>query len=319
MSVLIPTQLLALVSEHSTRPIPPGVCSLCEEIVARHGSAVQAILFYGSCLRRNDESEGIVDLYVLLDRYRSGYRNLALALANKALPPNVFYLELPSGEGLVRAKYAVLSLGDFKLGTSRRWFHSYLWARFAQPAVLAYGVNDRIAADVWHALAQAILTFIGRVLPRISEQFTARDLWQQGLTLSYRTELRSERLEKLIHLYEAWEEYYERATRAAVGALPFRVEAIPGTVPSRYDAAISASTRSLSRLAWAVRSLQGKVLSVLRLVKGLFTFQGGPDYIAWKIERHSGIKVELTARQRRVPLLALWQVVWRLYRSGAFR
>jgi hypothetical protein len=319
VSVLIPTQLLGLISEQSTRPIPPGVRCLCEEIRGRHGSAVQAILFYGSCLRRNDDSEGIVDLYVLLDHYRSGYGNLALALANKALPPNVFYLELPSGGGLVRAKYAVLSLGDFKLGTSRRWFHSYLWARFAQPAVLAYVADDRTAADVRHALAQAVLTFTGRVLPRISERFTARDLWQQGLTLSYRTELRSERLDKLIHLYEAWEDYYERATGAAVGALPFRVGVVPGTAPPLYEAGISASTRSLSRFTWAIRSLQGKVLSVLRLAKGLFTFQGGPEYIAWKIERHSGIKVELTARQRRYPLLALWQVVWRLYRSGAFR
>ena len=319
MSVSIPTQLLALISEQSTRPIPPGVRSLCEEIRARHGSAVQAILFYGSCLRRNDDSEGIVDLYVLLDRYRSGYRNLTLALANKALPPNVFYLELPLAGGLVRAKYAVLSLRDFERGTSQRWFHSYLWGRFAQPAVLAYALSDRIADRVRQALAQAVLTFMSRVLPRISEHFTPRDLWQQGLALSYRTELRSERVDKLTHLYEAWEEYYERATRAAVGAVPFPVQAVPGTVPPRYHAAIPASARSLSRLGWAVRSLQGKVLSALRLAKGLFTFQGGPEYVAWKIERHSGIKVELTTRQRRYPLLALWRVVWRLYRSGAFR
>jgi predicted nucleotidyltransferase len=319
LSVSIPTQLLGLISEQSTRPIPPGVRSLCEEIRARYGIAVQAILFYGSCLRRNDESEGIVDLYVLLDRYRSGYRNLALALANKALPPNVFYLELPSGGGLVRAKYAVLSLRDFERGTSRHWFHSYLWGRFAQPAVLAYALNDRVADDVRHALAQAVLTFMSRVLPRISEPFVARDLWQQGLTLSYRAELRSERVDKLTHLYEAWQDYYEGATRAALGAVPFPVEVLPGTMPPRYRAAIPASARSLSRLAWAIRSVQGKVLSVLRLAKGLFTFQGGPEYIAWKIERHSGIRVELTARQRRYPLLALWQVVWRLYRSGAFR
>lgn len=319
MSVSIPTQLLGLISEQSTRPIPPGVRSLCEEIRARHGSAVQAILFYGSCLRRNDETEGIVDLYVLLDCYRSGYRNLALALANKALPPNVFYLEHPSGGGLVRAKYAVLSLRDFERGTSRRWFHSYLWGRFAQPVVLAYALNERIADDVRQALAQAVLTFISRVLPRISEHFAARDIWQQGLTLSYRAELRSERADKLIHLYESWEDYYEGATRAALGAMAFPVQAVPGMVPPRYHASIPASVRSLSRLAWAIRSVQGKVLSVLRLAKGLFTFQGGPEYIVWKIERHSGIKVELTARQRRYPLLALWQVVWRLYRSGAFR
>jgi hypothetical protein len=60
-------------------------------------------------------------------------------------------------------------------------------------------------------------------------------------------------------------------------------------------------------------------VSVLRLVKGLFTFQGGPDYILWKIQRHSGVAVELSPRARRFPLLAAWGIAWRLYRRRAFR
>jgi hypothetical protein len=314
-----PPQLLTLISQQSQRPAPPGVRRLCDELLSRYGSAVEAVLFYGSCLRRNDETEGIVDLYVLVDSYRSAYPGLALALGNTLLPPNVFYLELPWGEGLVRAKYAVLSLADFQRGTSQRWFHSYLWGRFAQPATLVYARNPEISQEVQKALAQAVVTFISRVLPNLPECFTAREVWQLGLSLSYRAELRAERVEKLVHLFEVWRAYYEQVTCAAIPALSFPVELVSEAEPFLYQASIPAPSRSLGRLWWVLRSLQGKLLSVLRLFKGLFTFQGGPEYVLWKIERHSGIKVELTARQRRHPLLAVGWVVWRLYRSGAFR
>jgi hypothetical protein len=315
----IPPQLLTFISQQSARPAPPGVQPLCNEILSRYGSAVQAVLFYGSCLRRNDETEGIVDLYVLVDNYRSAYPGWTLALGNTLLPPNVFYLELPWREGLVRAKYAVLSLADFQRGTSRGWFHSYLWGRFAQPAALVYSRDLRITREVQQALARAVVTFISRVLPSLPESFTAREVWQDGLSLSYRAELRAERVEKLVHLFEFWRDYYEQVTCAAMPAVSFPVELVSETEPLLYRASIPARGRTLSRLSWALRSLQGKILSVLRLIKGLFTFQGGPEYVLWKIERHSGIKVDFPRRERRYPLLALGRVVWRLYRSGAFR
>ena len=47
-------------------------------------------------------------------------------------------------------------------------------------------------------------------------------------------------------------------------------------------------------MAWRFRRLVGKVLSILRLAKGVFTFDGGVDYILWKIERHSGVKATAT-------------------------
>ncbi len=65
--------------------------------------------------------------------------------------------------------------------------------------------------------------------------------------------------------------------------------------------------------------LLGKALTVLRLMKGVFTFDGAVDYAAWKIERHSGITPKLSPWQRRHPILASPALLWRLYRQGAFR
>ena len=86
-----------------------------------------------------------------------------------------------------------------------------------------------------------------------------------------------------------------------------------------YVSDIGPTRRWLARVAWSLRKLQGRLLHVLRLMKGLFTFSGGVDYILWKLERHSGVKVEVSDRVRKHPLIFGWGLVWRLYRRGAFR
>ncbi len=86
-----------------------------------------------------------------------------------------------------------------------------------------------------------------------------------------------------------------------------------------YRQRVSAGKRLANRCAWKLRSWQGKLLSVLRLLKATLTFEGGVDYILWKIERHSGVTVEVEPRLKRRPLLAMWVLSWRLYRKGGFR
>ncbi len=300
------------------RPASPAIYALSERLLAIYGDAIEAILFYGSCLRTGEDRGGLVDLYVLVDRYRDIEKRYLLAALNKLLPPNVFYIEVPFEDRVVRAKYAVLSLNDFTIGASR-WFHSYIWGRFAQPVGLIYARNDQVVKNVQSSLGQAVMSFISRVLPCLPDEFTARDLWQQGWTLSYRAELRAERPEKLVLLYEAAQPYYEHLTRMALSRLSFSIENQKNTNPCRYTASISDRTRRRSRLDWIIRSWQGKILSVLRLLKGLLTFRGGIEYIIWKIERHSGVRVEVDSRLKRYPLLGTCVILWKLYRRGAYR
>ncbi len=77
--------------------------------------------------------------------------------------------------------------------------------------------------------------------------------------------------------------------------------------------------RRLAVMSWWGVIALGKLLSVGRLVKGALTFDDALDYILWKIERHSGVRVEASERQHRYPLIFAWPLVWRLYRRGAFR
>jgi hypothetical protein len=315
----IPAQLINVINRSADRSASPALQVLIDEILRRHGEAAQGILFYGSCLRSGDDLDGLVDLYLLVDDYRSAFTSRWQALLNALLPPNVYYLERELEGHVVRTKYAVLSLADFQKGTSMRWFHSYLWGRFCQPTALLYARNQAVAEFVARCFACSVLTFVKRVLPRTAREFTAQQLWSLGLSLSYGAELRSEKPEKRARLYDAAPQYYEQITRLALDAIgePVEVDDSSGTL--RYRRHISAGKRLASRCAWKLRSWQGKLLSIMRLLKATLTFEGGVDYILWKIERHSGVTVEVEPRLKRRPLLAMWVLSWRLYRKGGFR
>lgn len=318
MSMRTEDDLHHLIRRKAAEPAAAVVRLLSETVRKRHGDAVQAVLFYGSCRRSGDDRGGMVDLYAIVDRYRAAYGSRGLSVLNWLLPPNVFYLEV-EGEGrVVRCKYAVLSMEDFERGASGRWFHSYIWGRFAQPTAMPYARSAEAAQRVQAALARAVATFLSRTIPCMEGAFSARELWLKGLSLSYRAELRAERPAKLAGLYHADPDYYDRATAAALPLLPFGVERT-GEDPARYEARCSRLRRVACRAAWSVRSVQGKLLHLLRLLKGAFTFAGGLDYLLWKIERHTGVTVEVPERLKAHPILALCVLSWKLYRRGGFR
>jgi hypothetical protein len=310
-------QLKTIVQKWNMRTASAEVTALAEAARLRH-DGVAAVLFYGSCLRINRTDEGIADLYLLVDDYHQAFASRLQALMNRLLPPNVFYLEVPYEGKTVRAKYAVLTLNDFGKG-AHRWFHSYIWGRFAQPSGLIYSRNGEVTARIQEALAGAVRTFVRRALPQAPEVFTISELWIAGLSLSYRCELRSEKQATMARLFDVAPEYYEAVTHEALKDNGLPVEALPGDGPTRYRLRISPWERKLNSLVWRLRQIQGKGLSVLRLLKALLTFENGLDYILWKIERHSGVRVESSPALKRFPLLAICVKFWRLFRKGAFR
>ena len=292
---------------------PDAVIALGEILRRRFGSHARAVLFYGSCRRSNDDTGGIVDLYALVDDYRAAYGSLLPALANQALPPNVYYLETPFAGRTARAKYAVVSLDQFERGMTH-WFHSYLWGRFAQPCGLLYAADEAVRRRVARALGAAVATFAARTLPRLPAEFDAEVLWTQGLLLTYSAELRSERPERIRALHADAATELEALTRAVAREQGWTLAAA-----GRYRNPSTRSDRWSSACGWAVCRVQGKALSVLRLLKASFTFDGGLPYLAWKFERQSGVKTEITPFMRRFPRLGAIGALWRTWRLGGFR
>ena len=314
----IPEKLLDLLTAQTTQKITPAISALVDAARNNHGDSVRAVLFYGSCLRSGDVDDGLADLYLLVDDYRAAFKNRPLAFFNQLLPPNVFYLEIPFQGRTLRAKYAVLTLADFRNGTEN-WFHSYLWGRFAQKCGLIYSHSEQVTAEVMESLAGAVITFISHALPQMESPFNARDLWARGLSLSYRSELRTEQADGAARLFDSDPDYYQELTSAALETNRFSVTTDTNCTPHCYQVVTSEKERSLNSRSWRIRAFQGKILSVLRLAKGLMTFKGGVDYILWKIERHSGVSIEVSPTLKRIPPVAILVIFWRLFWRGAFR
>lgn len=310
-----PEELVDEIGRDLATPVSPEAERLAGRMRERFGESLVGVLLYGSCLRRRDLTDGVVDLYALVDSYGSAYDDRAPRIWNRVLAPNVFYLEDTEHDPTLRSKYAVMSLSHFERGCSS-WFHSYLWARFAQPARLVWARDSEATRRIRRAAATAVMRFLAEAAPLVEEgEFDAGTLWSTGLSRSYAAELRAER-RRAEHLVEENRTGFERRTsRAAPG--------IPGLVPReegryRWEGGGPVSRRR-ARLSWAVRRWQGRVLSILRLVKAAFTFEGGIDYLAWKVERHTGESVEVTAAQRRHPVIHGLRILIRLLRRGVVR
>ncbi|MSO73069.1 MAG: hypothetical protein EXQ84_05600 [Rhodospirillaceae bacterium] len=104
-----------------------------------------------------------------------------------------------------------------------------------------------------------------------------------------------------------------------------RFEAITAAVlgapdsSGRHAPTASTAERLQALRAWHWRRVIGKTLNALRLVKAAFTFKGGLDYAAWKIERHSGVKIALTEDERRRPLLTGMRLFFKTLKGGGIR
>ena len=301
----LPTALVELIAAENAMAAPPSIVAVAEVARRRQGSGIAAVLFYGSCLRAGND-EGIVDLYLLADSYDQVHRSRLMRILNRLLPPNVYYIETPFEGRTVRAKYALLTLAQFERLVERTTLQSYFWARFAQPTVVLWARTSAVQERVTQALAAAVATTAHETRLLLGPDAPRRGVWVRAFYEAYRTELRAEAPERGLALYEAFAARYDAITRILFGR-----EAAP-PVAAR-------NARRRAERKWRRRRLVGKTLSVLRLMKSAFTFEDGATYLAWKIERHSGVSFELTPWQKRHPILASGRLFWRIYRAGGFR
>nr|WP_260583913.1 hypothetical protein [Sphingopyxis sp. PET50] len=260
-------------------------------IAAHYPGSARAVLFYGSCLRESELDGLMLDFYLIVSDYGDAYDRRWMAAANRLIPPNVFPFQ---HQGLI-AKYAVLSEADFDRLNGAGTRNVSVWARFAQPSRLVWAVDDTAAERAVAAVSRAAPTLLaaaGRV-----EGEDVLDWWRRAFSLTYAAELRAERKGRAQSVVDADPERYRRFGAPAIAAIP-------------------ANARGGG---WLRRRVEGKALSIIRLAKASLTYAGGIDYLAWKINRHAGTKIEIKPWQRRWPLVAALTLVPRLMRSGAIR
>lgn len=298
--------LTDIVAEELARPAPAAAAAFAAEL-ARDTPHAVAVLFYGSALRTGDLS-GVLDFYVLTEKEaRSGLRGLW----NRILAPEVSYREVGEAGETLRAKIATLTLRQFEISADGRRVDTTIWTRFAQPAALVWSRDETATRAVVDLMALCVATasrFAAALGPPKGQR---EDYWRALFQRTYRVEFRVEasgREESLIARHPA---RYGRILDPAwtTARVPFEVE------DRSVRPTFSPRTALGLRWGWALRQALGKPLNVLRLIKAAFTFDGAARYAAWKIERHTGVDVELTPWRERHPILAAPGVLWRVARE----
>jgi len=310
--------LAQLVHRELARAAPSAALKLAEVIRERVGPAVAAIVFYGSCLRKQT-SEGVLDFYVLVDDYASASKSRWLAWAGAALPPNVFYIECAGNGEPLRSKFAVISARDFAQATEPGGWRTGVWARFCQPVLAVYVRDAAARAALERACIQAILTAVRRIAPLLSAPATAEEFWQAVFRETYAAEMRTEHPETIRSLYQASTERYDRALRAALAELATRGVASAKWTGNRFRLELPAGASRRARRSWRLRRPLAKLVYVAQLLKTASTFGDWVPYALWKLERHTGTHIEYSERQRRHPFLWGWPLVFRVLRNRDLR
>jgi hypothetical protein len=284
--------LRELVAAELNAAVDPRVAKIASAIARPYGSAALAVLFYGSCLREQQLDGLMLDFYLIVSDYRTAYAKRWLALANRLIPPNVFYFE-QSG---LAAKYAVLSEADFAHECSPEAWTVSTAARFSQPSRLVWSAGTAAAERTIDIVSNAAPTLLGWTSSFAPRDASAIDLWKSAFNLTFGAELRAERSGRSQRIVDTDPQRYERFAEA-VGPVQ--------------------DLGSKGRGWWRSKQRHGKFYSLVRLAKASLTFAGGADYIAWKINRHAGTTIRLKPWQRRHPLLAGISLLPRLLKSGA--
>lgn len=279
------------------QPSDAQLAPLVAGIETRFGDNLAAILFYGSCRSTPAVTEGLIDLLVLVDDYDKAHTSALAARLNGWLPPNVYFFE---AEGL-QCKYAVISMAQFRSKMHSRIDH-YFWARFAQPFTPIHTRSDDIKKSLVANQVQALKTFYTNLVAIEGTPADSQRFWSAGLQKTYACDLRPESPAHSQTVIARAPEFWGNVTDALQQECP---ESHINTSPRRID--------------WRIRRVVGKALNLARLIKAAGTFSNGIDYLAWKVERHSGVKVETSPWMRRHPRLGGLRLAFGLWRQGGFR
>lgn len=267
---------------------PDAVIKLAASLADPARDAV--ILYYGSTLRTGDLS-GILDFYRLTGRpHRKGLRGLV----ERLLWPEVSYHEVEIDGVLLRAKVATLPLAKFRRAAEGRTLDTTIWARFVQPTQRVWSADVGAARAAAAACSAAVVTAARYAAALGPERGPAGAYWAALFRKTYAAEFRVEAVGRADTVISAGVERY-----AELLPLAWREGGVA------FDAlgdSLCPEKRGLP--GWHLVSLAGKPLNIARLAKAAFTFDGAARYAAWKIERHTGVVIEVTPFAERHPLLA---------------
>ncbi|HEU4365356.1 MAG TPA: hypothetical protein VFT13_07805 [Candidatus Krumholzibacteria bacterium] len=302
--------------------IPPEVRDIVDLLGEACGRNLVGVVFFGSRLLGTSPGEGsAADLFVVVENYLRFYESIGsrlptsrhsgiMAALNRVLPPNIIYLNDPGGLR-AGAKCFIVTEGDLAHGLSPDAKDHFFRGRLSQRVhiVHARSGKDRIAME--RRIEAARYLTLDWVPMFLGETFGVMEYCQRMMEVSYAGEIRPEARSRVAEVFGAQSSFfrlaYDRVLQEAVQEGDLAAEG------DRYRLAKRPSWRQRWRVGHFFR--RSKFRATMRWFKYMLTFDDWLDYIVRKIERRSGVRIELSKSERRFPIIFLWPKALRVIRA----
>jgi len=287
-----------------------------EHFRQRHGDALAAAIFYGSCLLPETRTAtSFYDFYLLTDAPLRFYGNPWQAALGSVLPPSVYYGRVALGASPpLRYKSCVMSLGQFERQTSSRADDLHHLGRFSKRFALAYARDEQARQLVARGALAALSTLLPHSLALLPRVFDLDELVRQQLSLSYLGEERVAEPTKVERLIAGELPYYLELHRRLLAEWTETRGDLRPVSEDRYEQLSSRDRRATER--FIRRSRQR---GLLRWPKYLLTVDNWLEIQLEKLQRYHGVKLELSERERRHPLIFGWAKFFELRRKGIIK
>lgn len=306
------------------QPAGPEATALAGHLARAFGPATAALIHYGSHAQQSGTGpDSAWDFFVIVDDYAAAYRALAAtrppgfspsraAFLNRLLPPNVLSVAAPEGGAVRLAKCCVLSLRDLDRACSASPADHFVRARLFQQIQLMWSRDPASRERVTAAVVSVRGGTFGWGRPFLPARFDATTYARTLLEVSYAAEIRPEDDRRVDVLMASQGATIVPVYDALLASLAAREVLVRDAAGYRDPRSPGPLARASAR-AWFAWS---KTRATLRWAKYVALYDDWLEYVVRKVERRSGVAIELTPRERRWPLIFLWPKLLRFLGRG---
>ncbi|GAA4642397.1 hypothetical protein GCM10023115_05510 [Pontixanthobacter gangjinensis] len=277
--------------------VHPSVGAFAKKLAVQE--CAEAALFYGSNLRTG-ELEGVLDFYLL----KPGPQQ-------ERIWPRVGYHEWTYDGIELRAKVAVMSAEAFLKAAAGELKDTTIWARFVQPSALVWCSGEQSRQRIVQSVCAAAETASRLAVALGPETGIEDEYWRSLFQATYKAEFRVEKSGREDSILSLNRHHFTGLLSSALAAQKIEFSETGGIIEPKMP---DKQKQGIQRW-WRSRQRLGKPLNVIRLIKASTTFDGAARYAAWKVERHTGVPVELTPWREKHPILAAPGVLFKIWRA----
>jgi hypothetical protein len=315
----------AIAAEVLSPETDPTLRAAVARLAAVCGPMLDGLVFFGS--RRTGaaltNAWSAYDLFAVVEAYHPFFAALHrgglvrrrprwLALLGGILPPTQISLRFADLE--LHAKVSVIRRDGFLRETSARRHDHFTIGRLFQPSRIVYARTDAVREELHDALVSACRETWRWARPWLPASFDIESYGRQTLAISMSWEVRPEPAGRAAALWAA-----QREAQLPILSVLLQDLAAGGalrpTNESRQSWTIAHPVGRGERLRWRLYFVRSLCRATLRWAKHMLTFEDWLEYIVRKASRHTGERFELSARERRWPLLFLWGRLFRYLRD----